>query len=242
MKLSRYTWPQIEEYLKSKQTVLLPIGSVEQHGPTGLVGTDFLTATTIAQRVGIKEEIMVAPPLCYGMSAHHMGFCGTITLSPQTLIHVVCDVVQSLSQHGFKEFYFINGHGGNIATISAAFCELKQKENDLKLHLISWFLLDEVLKYQDLHFKDENGHHATPGEVSVTMHTYPEAFERQTLPRELPLAKKERTHWPLSPQEFRKTYPDGRMGSNPLLATADHGRALIEIASDAISGQIHASR
>lgn len=235
MKFSRLRWPEIEKYLKEHQDIVIPIGSVEQHGPTGLVGTDFLTATTISQRVGEQEKILVAPPMAYGMSAHHMGFTGTITLSPRTLMSVVVDVITSLAQHGFSDFYFVNGHGGNIAPITTAFCEIKERNNSYKLHLLSWFQLEAVKKYEEEVFQEQNGHHATPGEISVTMATYPEAFAHaKNLNVEVGECRDHRTHWPLSAQEYREIYPDGRIASNPNLATEEHGKKLIQIAAQAI--------
>ncbi len=57
--------------------------------------------------------------LAYGMSQHHLAFTGSATLRPSTLMLVVRDVVQSLAVHGFRRFFFINGHGGNVATVTA---------------------------------------------------------------------------------------------------------------------------
>ena len=66
----------------------------------------------------------IAPTLTIGMSQHHLGFAGSVTLRPSTLIAVVHDVVTSLMKHGFERFLFINGHGGNVATVTAAFDEI----------------------------------------------------------------------------------------------------------------------
>lgn len=230
MKLQELRWPEVEQYLVKKDQILIPIGSVEQHGPTGLIGTDYLTALGIAEQVSHKLEIIVAPPICYGMSSHHMAFPGTITLSPSTLVSVVIDIVESLSQHGFKRFYFINGHGGNIAPINTAFCEIKVSENDLFLQLINWWYLEAVKKYEEKEFGEENGQHATIGEISVTMNLLPKAFEK--VQASSFSVTKINTHWPLSPSEFRKKFPDGRMGSNPQKASKNHG---IEIQNRAVS-------
>ena len=124
MQLALATWQEVEEYLRTQSGIILPIGSVEQHGPNGLIGTDHLTAEFVARGVGDRIGCLVAPTLAYGMSQHHLGFTGSATLKPSTLMLVVRDVVQSLAVHGFRRFFFINGHGGNIATVTAAFDEL----------------------------------------------------------------------------------------------------------------------
>jgi creatinine amidohydrolase len=144
----------------------------------------------------------------------------------------VNEILESFKKHGFQKFLFVNGHGGNIPTLTAAFSELKFSDDRSVLELINWWKLPDVVAYEEKHFGNENGFHATVGEVSVTMHQYPEAFK--SIPRTQFKIEHPKTHWPLSPTEFREVYFDGRMGSNPGLATAQHGQALFEIATHAV--------
>src|ERR1700761_8007161 len=124
MQLQLSTWPQVEAYLARSKAILIPIGSTEQHGPNGLLGTDALCPEIIGKRAGDEAGFLVGPTFNVGQAQHHMGFPGTITLRPSTMIASMIDWAQSLSRHGFERIYWLNGHGGNIATITAAFSEI----------------------------------------------------------------------------------------------------------------------
>ncbi|MBV8798696.1 MAG: creatininase family protein, partial [Alphaproteobacteria bacterium] len=124
MQLHLSSWPEIEGYLKTSKAILIPIGSTEQHGPNGLLGTDALCPEIIAKRAGDESGILVAPTFNVGQAQHHMAFPGTITLKPSTMIAAMKDWAESLGRHGFERLYWLNGHGGNINTINAAFSEI----------------------------------------------------------------------------------------------------------------------
>src|SRR5215472_10407858 len=124
MQLHLSSWPEIETYLARSKAILIPIGSTEQHGPNGLLGTDALCPEIIGRRAGDEGGILVGPTFNVGQAQHHMAFPGTITLKPSTMIASMVDWAQSLARHGFERIYWLNGHGGNIATITAAFSEI----------------------------------------------------------------------------------------------------------------------
>lgn len=237
MNLHEKTWPQVEEYLKSNKHIIIPVGSTEQHGPTGLLGIDWLTAYEIAQKVGQNTNTLVAPPLCFGMALHHMAFPGTISFQPTTYIQVLVEIIQSLAQHGFTEFTIINGHGGNIAPITSAMSQILNSNQNYKMKLENWWHLPEVTNYEKEVFGEENGFHATCGEISVTMFTHAEAH-KSISPQQFKVTKEARSHWPMSPTQFRKHFPDGRMGSNPGLSNSTHGEKIFNLAIQSISRKI----
>ena len=133
MLLHLCTWTEVEAYLKQSSGIILPIGSTEQHGPTGLIGTDAICAEAIARGVGEATNALVGPTINVGMALHHTGFPGTISLQPSTLILLIRDYLTSLTRTGFTKFFFINGHGGNIATLKAAFAETYAHLADLNI-------------------------------------------------------------------------------------------------------------
>jgi len=236
MLLEELSYVEVEGYLSEKDIILIPIGSTEQHSPYGILGTDFITAEAVAREVGKRMDLIVAPTISYGMSQHHMGFKGTITLSPETLISVVKDIVNSLLEHGFKKIIFINGHGGNINPVNTAFEQLKYQNKSGFFHIISWFLLPEVQEIEKSLFGEENGYHATPSEISITKHLRPYAFK--TKPVSPKKFEKVETVWPLNKEEFKKRYPDGRMNSAPWLSKEKYGKLILEEAVRAVEERI----
>jgi len=238
MQLQLQTWQEIEDYLQTSRGIILPIGSTEQHGPTGLIGTDAICAEVIARGVGDAAEALVAPTIAVGMAQHHLGFAGSMTLRPSTLIAVLKDMVESLARHGFERFYFINGHGGNIATLAAAFSEiyatrsLGAASNDppVKCRLKNWWQNQEVHDIAKELFGDAEGSHATPSEVSITQFANPGAIKSALLdPQVAPRGDF------ADAADYRRKFPDGRIGSNPALATPEAGRRLYEAAVGAIA-------
>lgn len=236
MELYLMAWPEVETYLKTRKDLILPVGSTEQHGPTGLIGTDFLSSWEVAKTVGERTNTLVASPLCYGMALHHLDFPGSAALKPSTYLLVLKEIILSYARAGFENFHIINGHGGNIPTLQASFSEILNDKPRLRFQLFNWWLLKSVTDYEKEHFGQENGFHATCGEISLTMATHPQGFVKPRTYNHFPTAAK--TDWPLSPERYRETFPDGRMQSNPALSTRAHGDILFERAVNQISQQI----
>jgi creatinine amidohydrolase len=111
--LPHMTWPEVQDLLTRTDMVIIPIASMEQHGPQGPIGTDFLSANERAKLIAQKTDVLVVPVLLPGISPYHMEFPGTIALSHDTVQRVYFEAAQSLIHHGFRRFLFLNGHAGN---------------------------------------------------------------------------------------------------------------------------------
>lgn len=226
-RLALNNWREVETYLERSRLVIIPIGSTEQHGPNGLLGTDHICAEAVALKVGEETGALVAPAINVGMAMHHMAFPGSMTLRPETLMAVLRDTLWSLYTAGFRGFLFVNGHGGNVATANAAFSAAREALPEAQIEWANWYTQLGVRAISQELFGDREGGHATPSEVSLTMAVYPDAV--QPIEGELDMEICRPRGIPGS-AEFRQCYPDGRIGSDPSLATRAHGERLLAAA------------
>ncbi|MEI9929753.1 MAG: creatininase family protein, partial [Rhizomicrobium sp.] len=238
MQLHLSSWPEVQKYLETSKAILIPIGSTEQHGPNGLLGTDALCPEIIAKRAGDESGILIGPTFNVGQAQHHMAFSGTITLRPSTMIAAMMDWAQSLTRHGFERIYWFNGHGGNINTINAAFSEMYHgisfdrsgsNHPPLRCMLRNWWELHGVMDLCRQLFPVGEGHHATPSEVSVTYFGYPEAVKHVEM---TPADRAERPIY--DAEDYRRRFPDGRIGSDPSQASIEAGGKIVAAAVKAV--------
>ena len=232
MRLHLQSWPEVEDYLTRSRGIVVPIGSTEQHGPTGLIGTDAICPEVIALKAAEEAGFLVAPTFNVGIAQHHLGFPGTLTLRPTTMIAAIHDWVASLARHGFERVYFFNGHGGNISTINAAFSEIyadrslsaeASNRGPVKLKLANWWDFKPVMDFCRERYGAGHGSHAMPSEIAVTQFAYPEAIKAvaEINPKIAPNGRF------TDADDYRAKFPDGRIGSDPTLAEPADGEKLI---------------
>ncbi len=238
MQLHQSSWPEVEAYLKRSNGIIVPIGSTEQHGPNGLLGTDAICPEVIAKLAGDDSGILIGPTFNVGSAQHHLGFSGTITLRPSTMIAAMYDWASSLIRHGFERIYWFNGHGGNIAPINSAFAEIYAEysfqragsnQRPVKLFLRNWWELQGVGELcRDL-FPVGEGSHATASEVSVTYYAYPDAVKHVDMTPKIAPTGSIR-----DADDYRRQFPDGRIGSDPSQASAEKGARIVNLARKAL--------
>jgi len=240
MRLQQSTWMEVKEYIERSPGIILPTGSTEQHGPMGVLGVDTFCAQAIAWRVGELSSAMVGPCLNVGMSEHHMTFAGSMTLRPSTYIAVVRDCILSLVHHGFRRFFIINGHGGNTASLNAAFSEIYGEirghymtdQSDIRCKALKWF---ENQPCEELSLK-LFGHtatgHASAAEVSISQFASRENIKQAELH---PQFAPDHGHVFYNSQDFRRRFADGRIESDPSAATPQAGSEMVETAARFLS-------
>jgi len=124
--LPHMTVREVEEFLKTSDLVIIPVGATEQHADHLPLGTDFLNGVERCKLIARERDILVAPILMAGQSPYHMGFKGTISLSAETIIQVHMEAIKSLIEHGFKRFIVMNSHGGNRAITTLLVDQINQ--------------------------------------------------------------------------------------------------------------------
>ncbi len=160
----------------SRETVvIIPTGSLEQHGPHLPLFTDSLLATSVAEAVEsqLPQHVLLTPTLWLGASGHHLAFPGTLSASMDSYIGSLRDVVKSLEPHGFRKFYVINGHGGNSEPNGIAMRQLKAEFPTLTLGHSGYFEYAKVATVGILEGPSKEIRHACEAEVSLMMYLHP---------------------------------------------------------------------
>jgi creatinine amidohydrolase len=227
--LEELGWPDVEEYLRDDDRLMLVVGSTEQHGRHATFATDVWLPWEIARRLSDRTGVLLAPPLNYGMSLHHLGFPGSLSLRPQTLSLVVEDLLESAYEHGFRHILILNGHGGNTAAIQVALAEALHELPGLEVRLENWWTAPEVKAVFDAAFPPPAGRHADAGETSAVMAVRPDVIrlDRAAHSPDSPMPAF------LSKQVFLDRFPHGVIGSDPRLASAEVGEQALAAVVDA---------
>lgn len=175
--LNDLTWEEFEKNRKiSNGPILIPVGSVEQHGYHLPLGTDSLVAIHLAEDAANQTSAIVTPPIWFGWSPHHMALPGTITIEPETLIKLLYDVVDSLRDHGITNFIIINGHRFvNIPWMQIA-AEKLQRELDVKIAIFDpAYMSKEIM--EKLEFGEAG--HGEEIETSHMLHLKPNLVQME---------------------------------------------------------------
>jgi creatinine amidohydrolase len=152
---------------------LLPTGATEQHGPHLPLDTDINAATTVCMRAAqlLDGAAVVLPPVSWGVSPYWMGFSGTITVRPETLLALVADIVTSVAKHGFGGMVIVNGHGGNDGLLQAAAAQASSQT--LRVASVSYWNLAPDALQANASGDGGNIGHAGEAETSIALHLQP---------------------------------------------------------------------
>jgi creatinine amidohydrolase len=243
MRLELVTSAAVADYLTRSKGIIWPVGSNEQHGPVGLIGTDHLCSEAIARRMGEAHGVLVAPTLAVGQSHFHLGFPGTLALRPSTLMAVVTDHLASLETTGFRRLYILNGHGGNVGPIRSAVAEYystrslsgRHVPDGLIVRLRNWWDLPATDALRRHLYGAHEGFHATPSEIAITQAAFPDHIgDVSDTPAPPSHGRDDLMDHAgdnyAEAADFARRFPDGRVISHSGLARREHGDALLAAA------------
>lgn len=235
MQLSLMTWPELEPRLARGACIMLPVGSTEQHGPMGLIGTDTICAHEVAVGAARECDGIVAPALPYTPAPFNTAFPGTVSVTADLFGDLLSQVCTGLLAQGFEGVFIVNGHGANLEPAHAVAASLPAGA----IHIQSWYDPAPVTALRSRMFGDWEGMHATPSEIALTQvfHGPRPAGAAIDPPEKLSpayiRAHRGDRHGP--PDQHRARFPDGRVGSHSALATPELGRQILTAATRALA-------
>lgn len=240
--LEEMTWLDVRNALDADvDTVLVLVGSMEQHGKHLPFATDSLLSQELGLRIAKHlGRTLVAPVIRVGRSEHHMDFPGTITHRSEILIEVIKDYATSLARHGFKNIVLVPIHGGNFAAAREAYEQLKQEVEG-----VNWVVYDDLPGFVNTMFRsaakfgvsqEAAGGHAGEWETSVAMAMRPDLVHEERI----------ETGWlgdvlaisPLLATRTTKSFTSNGIFGDPHGATAEKGEAYLTDLAEAVASSI----
>jgi creatinine amidohydrolase len=149
---------------------ILPLGSLEFHGPHNPLGSDSIIISGIAERVAVRTKGLLMPPITFTQCpAHTAHFAGTISVRPEVMTMYFADVLRNILHLGFRRVFILNGHDGNIGPGRGAIAEVADEAKDAALLFASWweFLSTETMKSLGM-FQQANGGHGHGGPLETS--------------------------------------------------------------------------
>ena len=239
----KLTFAELNARAAEDALVIVPVASLEQHGPHLATGVDIVCATAVAQRVAQRlvaagRHAVVTPCVWTGLAEHHVPFGGTVTLDYAAFAAVLKGVVRSVARAGFTRVMLLNGHGGNAEAVAVAGGEC-QAEFDIKVAAGTYWLLAGDT-FAPILERQSTVLHACEAETSMIMALQPALVRTDRLPE---------AHGPHSTRpegqpaamirrrSFKEISPSGVIG-DARSATAEKGEALLDAAAERIAEEL----
>ena len=230
-----YTWPELGEVARRQPVVILPIGSVEDHGPHLPLDVDNFLIWSICEEAARRAngEILLMPTIPYGFETHHMDFTGTIDIQMEHLLHFVLDVTKSVAHHGFKRILIADGHGSNMPIL-----ELVARRTVLETDSLCAAFIWPSLALKEIRAVRESGRggmsHACELETSVYLHLDQERVQMQKARKETGMPPSDFI-WmdlidgpPIRFMDHWTRFSKSGVNGDPTLATAEKGKLIFE--------------
>ncbi len=222
MQIEEITMEEFKKGLKKTKTLIIPFGTVEEHGRHLPLSTDTIIAVEVLRLVEEKRKVFIAPPLHYGVCTTTRLHPGTISITPETLRRITLDMVRDSFQKGIKNFILISGHGGGLHmnALKEVAEILVEEIRGVRIAVVSPYEL--LWKELSGIAETENDSHAGEIETSVMLALRPELV-KGTSKEEYPSFPK-----PIVVKDKLKYWPGGVWG-NPGKASREKGEQVIAL-------------
>ena len=227
--------------------VIIPVASLEQHGPHLMTGVDIVCATGVAQAAARKlaaagKPVVVTPCIWTGLAEHHVAFGGTVTLDFAAFSAVIKGVVRSAARAGFKRAMILNGHGGNAEAVAVIGGECQNEFGIAVAAGTYWHLVGDG--FAPILDRQSTVLHACEAETSMIMALMPDGVRADRLPEAHgPHSTRPEGQPPamIRRRSFKEITPTGVVG-DARAASAEKGKALLDVASTVIADELSNAR
>ena len=238
----KMTWAEVNEAVRARRVVLLPVRAIEQHGPHLPIDMDNLAVETICERAAAaRPDLLVcAPPIHYRFNEHNMDFPGTISIAAEHFIHYCLDVCLSFAHQGFQRLLLVNGHGSNAHLLEAVARLATIRSRATKCASLSyWDLVVHEFNAVRESVYPGGVAHACEFETSIYLYLEPEGVQTDKI---VPGVRKRTKYFyedllggsPVKFTDWRTTQTTTGIGGDPTLATAAKGELIVTAAVAAI--------
>ncbi|MFO1066996.1 MAG: creatininase family protein [Geminicoccaceae bacterium] len=245
----RMTWPQLREAARADMVVLVPFGSIEQHGFHLPVDVDIRIAREVCERAARRtDHAIVMAPMVFGFETHHMDWPGTIDIDWDVLVKYGVCVCSSLARHGFRRILVINGHGSNRPILDMIVRLTAIKHPDIICAGQSWFHLGDVMAEFNLIRDSEVSSHADELETAAYLAIDEAAVDMSQAMRDMTIRQSPHiwadlagrkphanSKHPLVMMEHFSTGSVSGVRGDPTKATAEKGRRVLDAAAREIA-------
>jgi creatinine amidohydrolase len=231
---NRLTWAEMNDAIAAQKLVILPTASTEQHGKHLPLDVDLFLCESVCLEVGRRaaDQVLVLPPIAYGLNLHHIDFPGTIHIEPETFIAFCLNITKSVAYHGFQKILLVNGHGSNTPLI-----DLVARKTVLATKSLCFatgyylFLMEAFQKIRESKITA----HADEFETSLYLHLAPERVQMNLAvednDRMGKYASSDSTgNYPVRFNDYWGRWTQTGVHGDPTKATAGKGRILFEAA------------
>jgi len=237
--LGEMTDPEVRAALERTQTIVIPTGSTEQHGPHGPLLTDAIVPTEVGRRVAERIGALVGPPINYALSYPHVGFTGVVHIRVATFMSLIEDLCASYASIGFTRIVFLNGHYDNTYAIAYACATAAERMpagvTAFPVNYWDGMTAEEAGEF----FGPTTGLHANRGETSAVMAINADLVDLDAANAELPPFPEVTNQAPVhtafffsAPGSVHRATHSGTWG-DARESTVEYGRRYLDVVTDA---------